>query len=87
MQDGKTMTYMMKDLTQYVMLPKIRYAAEIGTYASYDIAAYDFFSHDITEIVWDVTADRELALHLVNTFNRVQLEPSRLKAAIIAMLP
>ena len=39
----------MCDLIQYIVMPKIRYAPDIGTYTSYDIAAYDCFSLDIVE--------------------------------------
>ena len=86
MQDGKTMAKMMNDLTQYIMMPKIRYAPGIGTYVSYDIAAYDCFEEDIVAIVWDVTSDRNLALRMVGKFNRYQLAPCHLKAAILDML-
>ncbi len=57
MQDSKTMVRMMKDQTQYIMMPKIRHAQETSTYVSYDIAAYDCFSRDIIEVVPDVTSD------------------------------
>ena len=86
MQHPATMGNMMKDLTQYIMMPKIRYAPGIGTYASYDIAAYDCFEHDIVSIVWDATSDRDLALRMVGQFNRYQLSPIHLKDAIADML-
>ena len=86
MQNPETMSYMMNDLTQYIMMPKIRYAAGIGTYVSYDIAAYDCFKRDIVSIVWDVTSDRELALRMCEMFNRYQLSPIHLEEAIIDML-
>lgn len=86
MQDAKTMAYMMKDLTQYIMMPKIRYAREIGTYVSYDIAAYDCFACDIVAIIPDVTPDRNLALRMCGQFNRNQLEPCHLKDAVLSML-
>lgn len=86
MQDGKTMAHMMKDLTQYIMMPKIRYAPGIGNYVSYDIAAYDCFARDIVTIVWDVTSDRDLALRMCEKFNRYQLEPCHLEEAIHDML-
>ena len=76
----------MCDLIQYIVMPKIRYAPDIGTYTSYDIAAYDCFSLDIVEIVWDVTPDRNLALRIVERFNRFQLSPIHLKDAILDML-
>ena len=82
MQNPETMSYMMNDLTQYIMMPKIRYAPGIGTYVSYDIAAYDDFKRDIITIVWDVTSDRDLALRMVGQFNRYQLSPIHLKDAI-----
>ena len=80
------MSYMMNDLTQYIMMPKIRYATGIGTYVSYDIAEYDCFKRDIMTIVWDVTSDRDLALHMCQKFNRYQLSPAHLEDAIIDML-
>lgn len=86
MQDPAVMAYMMKDLTQYIMLPKIRYAPGIGTYVSYDIAAYDGFKRDFVAIVWDATSDRDLALRMVGQFNRYQLSPIHLKDAIADML-
>ncbi len=85
-QDGKTMAFMMKDLTQYIMMPKIRYAPGIGTYVSYDIAAYDCFERDIVEIVWDVTPDRNTALHIVEMLNRHQLSPIHMEDVIHDML-
>lgn len=87
MQDSKTMAYMMKDLTQYIMMPKFRYARDLGTYVSYDIAAYDCFARDIVALVPDVTADREAALRMVEMFNRHQLEPCHLEDAVYNMLP
>ena len=76
----------MNDLTQYIMMPKIRYAPGIGTYVSYDIAAYDGFKSDIVSIVWDVTSDRDLAIRMCEMFNRYQLSPIHLEEAIIDML-
>lgn len=68
----------MDDMIQYIMMPKIRYAPGIGTYTSYDIAAYDCFARDIVQIVWDVTSDRNLALRIVGKLNRYQLSPIHL---------
>ena len=86
MQNSKVMARIMKDQIQYMILPKIRYAPGIGTYASYDIAAYDCFVHDIVEIAWDVTPDRNLALRMVEQFNRYQLAPIHLEDAVLDML-
>ena len=86
MQNPETMRHMMNDLTQYIMMPKIRYALGIGTYASFDIAAYDCFKRDIVSIVWDVTSDRDLALHMCQKFNRYQLSPIQLEDAILDMI-
>ena len=80
------MRHMMNDLTQYIMMPKIRYAIGIGTYASFDIAAYDCFKRDIVSIVWDVTSDRDLALRMCERFNRYQLSPIQLEDAILDMI-
>lgn len=86
MQKPETMSRMMKDLIQYIMMPKIRYAPGIGTYVSYDIAAYDCFEQDIVAIAWDVTADRNTALRIVGKFNRYQLAPCHLLEAIFDTL-
>ena len=86
MQNPETMSYMMNDLTQYIMMPKIRYAPGIGTYVSYDIAEYDCFKRDIMTIVWDVTSDRDSALHMCERFNRYQLSPIQLEDAILDMI-
>ena len=86
MQDSETMANMMKDLTQYIMMPKFRYAQGVGTYVSYDIAAYDCFERDIVALVPDVTADRDSALHIVGKLNKHQLSPIHLNDAILDML-
>ena len=86
MQNPETMRHMMTDRTKYIMMPKIRYAIGIGTYASFDIAAYDCFKRDIVSIVWDVTSDRDLALCMCERFNRYQLSPIQLEDAILDMI-
>lgn len=86
MQTSEKMSYMLKDMIQYIMQPKIRYAPEIGTYVSYDIAAYDCFERDIVSVIWDVTADRKTALHIVEKLNRYQLSPIHLIDVIQDML-
>jgi len=80
------MARMMKDQTQYIMMPKIRGTREIRTYVSYDIAAYDCYTRDIVAIVPDATSDRNLALRMVGRFNRYQLEPCHLLDAVLDML-
>ena len=86
MQTSRKMAYMMRDLTQYIMRPSLKYTRELGTYVSYDIAVYDCLEHTITATVPDVTTDRGLALHMVACFNRNQLDPCHLKDAIQDML-
>jgi len=86
MQDSKVMANMLKDLTQYILVPNIRYARGIGTYVSYDIAAYDSFYRDIVAIVPDATSDRNLALRMTSKFNRYQLSPCHLYDAVLDML-
>lgn len=86
MQDSETMAYMMNDLTQYIMMPKLRYARAVGTYVGYDIAAFDCYARDFVEIVPDVTSDRDLALRMCERFNRYQLSPCHLLDAIHDML-
>lgn len=83
MQGSEKMAFMMNDLTQFIMIPTIRYSTGIGTYVSYDIAAYDSFERDIVTIVWDVTSDRDLALSMCQKFNRYQLSPIHLEEAIL----
>lgn len=86
MQGSEKMAFMMNDLTQFIMIPTIRYSTGIGTYVSYDIAAYDSFERDIVAIVWDATVNRNLALRMCQKFNRYQLSPLHLEEAIIDML-
>ncbi|MCI8481158.1 MAG: hypothetical protein HFG08_09875 [Oscillibacter sp.] len=86
MQDSKVMASMLKDLTQYILIPNIRYAREIGIYASCDIAAYDSFYRDIVAIVPDATPDRNLAPRMTSKFNRYQLSPCHLYDAVLGML-
>ncbi len=86
MQDSKTMARMMGDMIQYIMQPKIRYAQEVGTYVSYDLAVYDGFQRDIVQTIPDVTPDRDLALRMCERFNRFQLDPEHLLDAIHDML-
>lgn len=86
MQSSKAMAHMVKDMIQYIMQPKIRYAPGVGTFVSYDIAAYDSFVRDIVQTAWDVTSDRNLALRMVERFNRYQLSPIHLIDAIQDML-
>lgn len=85
-QSSETIRKMMKDLTQYIIMPKIRHAPDIGTYASYDIAAIDLLAGGIAAIVWDVTPDRDLALRMVGQFNQCQLDPWLLEDAVRDML-
>lgn len=86
MQDSKKMNEMLNDVTQYIMRPSVKYARALGTYVSYDIAAYDTFERDYTAIVLDVTPDRELALQMCERFNRYRLDPCQLEEAIQDML-
>lgn len=86
MQSSKEMAHMMNDQIQYIMQPKIRYAPGVGTFVSYDIAAYDSFVRDIVQTIWDVTSDRNLALCICDRFNRYQLSPCHLMDAIQDML-
>lgn len=86
MRKAKIDSRIARDIIQYIIIPKIKYAREIGTYASYDIAAYSSFSHDIVAIVPDVSSDRDTALHIVEMFNRHQLSHIHLEEAIHDML-
>lgn len=86
MQDSKTMARIMKDQIQYIMIPSVKYAQGIGTYASYDIAAYDSFDRDIVAIALDVTSDRDRALRIIGKFNKYQLSPIHLEESVLDML-
>ena len=84
--DLETIKNIMDNSYQYIMISSLKYAPGIGTYASYDLAAYDCFKRDIVSIVWDVTSDRDLALRMCERFNRYQLSPIHLKEAILYMI-
>ena len=84
--DLETIKSIMGNSYQYIMISSLKYAPGIGTYASYDLAAYDCFKRDIVSIVWDVTSDRDLALRMCERFNRYQLSPIHLKEAILYMI-
>jgi len=86
MQDGKTMAEMLNDHIRYFAVPSIKYAPEIGTHISYDIMAYDHFERDIVATVWDVTQDRDTALHIAEKLTRYKLSPLHLEDAIHDML-
>lgn len=86
MKKSYDMARKMRDQTQYIMMPKIRYAQDGHSYVGYDIAAYDCFKRDITATVPDVTPDRNLALRMCWRFNKYQLEPCHLLDAIHDML-
>ena len=84
--DLETIKSIMGNSYQYIMISSLKYAPGIGTYASFDIAAYDCFKRDIVSIVWDVTSDRDLALRMCERFNRYQLSPIQLEDAILDMI-
>ena len=84
--DLETIKSIMGNSYQYIMISSLKYAPGIGTYASFDIAAYDCFKRDIVSIVWDVTSDRDLALCMCERFNRYQLSPIQLEDAILDMI-
>ena len=84
--DLETIKSIMDNSYQYIMISSLKYASGIGTYASFDIAAYDCFKRDIVSIVWDVTSDRDLALCMCERFNRYQLSPIQLEDAILDMI-
>ena len=84
--DLETIKSIMDNSYQYIMISSLKYASGIGTYASFDIAAYDCFKRDLVSIVWGVTSDRELALRMCERFNRYQLSPIQLEDAILDMI-
>lgn len=86
LQNSETMEFMMRDFIQYIIIPRWRYAPELGTYVSYDIAAFDSQWLAIVSVLQDVTTDRDLALRMTERFNRAQLAPCHLKEAVLDML-
>ena len=84
--DIETFRRIMDDSYQYIMIPSVKYERGIGTYASYDIAVFDILHRCVDDIVFDVTSDRELALKIIERFNRHQLSPINIKEVIIDML-
>ena len=86
MQTSKEMAKMLNDTVWYFPRPSIKYDRDIGTYVSYDIAAYDCFERDILEIVLDVTVDRVKALSMCEQFNKYNLSLIHLKEAILDIL-
>lgn len=84
--DAKTIKSIMDNSYQYILISSVKYATGIGTYASYDIAAFDIFHRYVDDIVFDVTSDRNTALRIIEKFNRYQLSPIHLEEAIMDML-
>ena len=54
----------------------------IGSYISYDIVSCDMYNASVVAEVRDVTTDRELAMRIVENFNRYQLSPDRMENVI-----
>ena len=84
--DLETIKSIMNNPYQYIMMSSLKYATGIGTYASFDIAAFDTFNRCIDNIVFDVTSDRDLALRMCERFNRYRLSPIHLEDAILDMI-
>lgn len=84
--DQETIKRIMNNSYQYIMISSLKYESGIGTYASYDIAAFDIFHRCIDDIVFDVTSDRDMALRIVEKINRYQLSPVHLEEAITDMM-
>lgn len=70
----------------YYMFLRKRNIPEIGSYHSYDIVAYDRIIDGPVAIIRDVTPNGDLAFHLVELFNRLDLSPIHLKDVIPDML-
>ena len=70
----------------YMLITHEKYAPDLGTYCSFDIAALNCIEHRIVEIVRDVTADRETAEHIVGLLNQHLLSPIHLSEVIHDML-
>ena len=70
----------------YMLITHEKYAPDIGTYDSFDIAAFNCIEHRIVEIVRDATVDRDTAEHIVMALNQYQLSPIHLSEVIHDML-
>ena len=70
----------------YFMFRRKNYAPEIGTYYSYDIAAYGPLIMGPVQMIRDVSVDAELVFRMVMAFNKYSLSPLHLKDAILDML-
>ena len=70
----------------YIMITHKKYAPDLGTYFSFDIAAFNCVEHRIVEIVRDATADRDAAEHIVMALNQYLLSPIHLSEVIHDML-
>lgn len=74
------------ELITYFMFWRKASAPELGTYHTYDIAAYGDLWRDPLAVVRDAALDGELVLRMVQTFNRCRLSPLHLKDAVLDML-
>ena len=70
----------------YMLITHKKYAPDLGTYFSFDIAAFNCIEHRIVEIVRDATADRDAAEHVVMALNQHLLSPIHLRDVIHDML-
>ena len=70
----------------YMLITHKKYAPDLGTYFSFDIAAFNCIEHRIVEIVRDATADRDAAEHVVTALNQHLLSPIHLRDVIHDML-
>ncbi|BDF66610.1 hypothetical protein CE91St43_05820 [Oscillospiraceae bacterium] len=70
----------------YILFQRKKYAPEIGAYHSCDLVAYRELYRPPVAVLRDVTPDGNLALRMVQAFNKHQLSPIHLKDAVLDML-
>jgi len=73
-------------LITYFMIPEKRNAPDLGTYRTYNIAAYGKMYRPPVAVVRDVSTDAELVVRMVCAFTRNELDPIHLKDAVLDML-
>lgn len=70
----------------YFLAKSKKYAPEIGDYHSFALVAYRELYRPPVAVLRDVTPDGDLALRMIQTFNRHQLSPIHLRDAVLDML-
>jgi len=70
----------------YFIIRETRNAPEIGTYRTYNIAAYGRMNRPPVQVIRDVSTNAELVVRMVCAFTKYSLDPIHLKDAVLDML-